>query len=268
MVTPLRPAGAPAPLVDQLALFSQRWHQRRASYRPAGEPFDPSRYAVELIEEREAKAFVLAQHYSGSYPAARLRAGLFHKEPFGPSRLVGVGVFSVPMNQRVIPSYFPALQAGAGVELGRFVLHDSVPGNGESWTLARMRHLRRAALPEVRAELAYCDPVERRDETGALVKRGHVGTIYKATNARYRGRSSPRTLWLSPGGASFPDRLLSKVRREEVGERYALARLREQGSPLRRTGEAGAAYIRRLQAEGWLRPVQHPGNHVFSWEDV
>jgi len=41
-------AGASAPaLVEQLGLFCQRWHRRRASYRPAGEVFDP-RYAVEL----------------------------------------------------------------------------------------------------------------------------------------------------------------------------------------------------------------------------
>jgi hypothetical protein len=174
-------------LVEQLALFAQRWHRRRTSYRPAGEPFDPSRYAVEPIEEREAKAYVLLQHYAGSYPVARYRAGLFHKPPFGAARLVGVGVFSVPMNQQVIPCYFPGLPAAAGVELGRFVLDESVPGNGESWTLARMRRLMRGALPEVRAEIAYCDPVERRDETGAFVKRGHVGTIYKASNAVYRG---------------------------------------------------------------------------------
>lgn len=260
-------ASACPQLVEQLALFGQRWQQRRASYRPAGEPFDPSRYAVDLIEEREAKAFVLRHHYSGSYPAARFRAGVFNKEPFGRARLVGVGVFSVPMNQRTVPSYFPDLQPVAGVELGRFVLDDSVPGNGESWAIARMRRLRRDALPEVRAEIVYCDPIERRDESGALVKRGHVGTIYKATNAKYRGRSSPRTLWLAPSGASFADRTLSKIRREEVGERYALARLKEQGAPARRVGEAGAAFIRRLQDEGWLRPLKHPGNHVFSWVD-
>lgn len=260
-------ASAAPPLVDQLALFGQRWRERRASYRPAGEPFDPSRYAVEPIAERDAKAFTLRHHYSGSYPAARFRAGLFHKEPFGQARLVGVGVFSVPMNQRTVPSYFPDLLPSAGVELGRFVLDDSVPGNGESWTIARMRRLRRAALPEVRAEIAYCDPIERRDETGALVKRGHVGTIYQATNAKHRGRSSPRTLWLAPSGASFADRMLSKIRREEVGEAYAFARLKEQGAPARRTGEAGAAFIRRLQDEGWLRPLKHPGNHVFTWCD-
>ena len=194
-------------LIEQLALFGQRWHRRRASYRPAGEPFDPTRCTVVPIEEGDAKHFVLMHHYSGTYPAARFRAGVFVKEPFQRERLAGVGVFSVPMNQRVIPSYFPALAPNEGVELGRFVLDDSLAANAETWALARMRRLLRQALPEVRGIVAYCDPIERRDECGELVKRGHVGTIYKAGNAQYRGRSSARMLWLSPSApAAMPGR--------------------------------------------------------------
>ena len=127
--------------------------------------------------------------------------------------------------------------------------------------------LLRQALPEVRGIVAYCDPIERRDECGELVKRGHVGTIYKAGNAQYRGRSSARMLWLSPSGASFADRTLAKVRLGETGERYALERLAAMDAPRRCTGEGGAEYIRRLQDEGWLRRVKHPGNFVFTWPD-
>ncbi|VTU44305.1 hypothetical protein [Variovorax sp. RA8] len=65
--------------------------------------------ASEPLDEREAKAFVEEMHYSGSYPAARCRAGIFVKEPFQQARLPGVGVFSVPMNQKVIPAYFQDL---------------------------------------------------------------------------------------------------------------------------------------------------------------
>ena len=53
-------------LIEQLALFGQRWHRRRASYRPAGEPFDPTRCTVVPIEEGDAKHFVLMHHYSGT----------------------------------------------------------------------------------------------------------------------------------------------------------------------------------------------------------
>jgi len=48
----------------QLCLFSQRWRERRESYRPAGEPINPSLYEVaELAGDREAKEFILAHHY-------------------------------------------------------------------------------------------------------------------------------------------------------------------------------------------------------------
>ena len=47
----------------QLCLFSQRWRDRRESYRPVGEPINPRLYEVaELAGDREAKAFILAQH--------------------------------------------------------------------------------------------------------------------------------------------------------------------------------------------------------------
>jgi len=48
----------------QLFLFSQRWRERRESYRPAGEPISPRLYEVaELAGDREAKEFILAHHY-------------------------------------------------------------------------------------------------------------------------------------------------------------------------------------------------------------
>ena len=54
----------------QLCFFSQRWRDRRESYRPAGEPINPRLYEVaELAGDREAKAFILAHHYSLSYRA-------------------------------------------------------------------------------------------------------------------------------------------------------------------------------------------------------
>ena len=64
------------------------------------------------------------------------------------------------------------------------MLADFLPGNAGSWALTRVRRLLLAALPDVRGVVAECDPVERCNETGAIVKCGHVGTIYKASNAR------------------------------------------------------------------------------------
>lgn len=144
------------------------------------------------------------------------------------------------------------------------MLLDELEANAESWSLARMRRLLAKSLPEVRGIVAYCDPLERRDEHGNLTKRGHLGVVYSASNASYRGRSSPRTLWMAPNGATFADRMLSKVRGGESGERYAYERLAANGAPRPRIGEGGSAYLKRLQSSGWLRPQRHPGNHVFT----
>lgn len=243
----------------------QRWSNRRTSYRPAGEVFDHRWACVESIDETSAKTFVLQHHYSGSYPAARFRAGLFVKKPFHAEVLCGVGVFSVSMNQQVVPAYFSGLQASDGVELGRFVLEDSVAANGESWALSRMLKLLRRALPQVRGVVAYCDPLERRDVDGQVVKRGHVGTIYRATNSTFRGRSSARTLWLAPSGECVADRTMSKIRLEEVGQGYAMDKLRALGAPAANYQESGVDYIKRLKACGWLKPLRHPGNLAFTW---
>jgi hypothetical protein len=42
-----------------------------------------------MAGDREAKEFILAHHYSASYPSARIRFGLFTA-----GRLAGVAVFS------------------------------------------------------------------------------------------------------------------------------------------------------------------------------
>ena len=252
-------------LIQQLGLFSQRWSAGRASFCPPGDVFDPRHIAVELIDEKSAKSYCEREHYAHSYPAARCRVGVLRKVPFKKEELVGVGVYSVSMSQRVIPAYFEGCSPLQGVELGRFCLSPVLTFNAESWVIARMQRLLKRALPEVRGVLAYCDPVERRNEHGELVKRGHVGTIYRATNARFRGLSSPRTLWLSPSGASLSDRLLSKVRLGETGERYALDRLHGLGAPRRHLHEDGPAYIARLKDDHWLRPIRHPGNLAFTW---
>src|SRR5690606_11047103 len=129
-----------------------------------------------------AKAFVRDHHYAGTFPAARLSVGLF-----GPgARLEGVAVFSVPMNQRVVPRY-TGLEPADGAELGRFVCLPSVRFNGESWFLARAFRLLRAEKG-VAGVVSFADPLERRTAWGELAKRAHWGTIYQASNALYAGR--------------------------------------------------------------------------------
>lgn len=252
----------------QLDLFSacQRWRGRRPSYRPAGEPLVTSRYEVVPIDFAQAKRYVQQHHYSGSMPASRLQVGLWHKASAVRSEsLVGVIVFSVPIQEQAIPAWLEGLSPRLGVELGRMVLDDAVPGNGESWMLGKAFRLLRRLLPEVRGVLSYCDPVERRDAGGNVIKRGHVGTSYRAFGGRYCGRSAPRTLILSTDGRCLSERALSKIRTDEQGAAYALRQLRDLGAPARRPLEDGAAYVERAIKEGGFCRVRHPGNYAFTW---
>lgn len=232
----------------------QRWTERRASYRPAGEVINTREHeVVEMSDDARPKGFIVEHHYSGTYPAARWRFGLFRGE-----RLVGVAVFSHPSNDKVLTSVFPG-SARDSVELGRFVLLDEVPGNGETWFLARaFALLRREGL---RGVVSFSDPVARADNAGRVVAPGHIGTIYQAHNASYLGRATPRTLHLLPNGTVFSARAQQKVRRREQGWRYAVEQLIAAGlAPP--SGEIGA-WLRGAVAQ--LRRVRHPGNHRYAW---
>jgi hypothetical protein len=112
----------------------QRWRGGRDSYRPAGEPLDPARYGVEPLDELPARSFVVTHHYSRSYPAASVRAGLYRCDRSGVPQLVGVAVFGAPAGPQVLSRWLPGL---AGLELSRLVLLDDVPANGETWFLRR-----------------------------------------------------------------------------------------------------------------------------------
>lgn len=238
-----------------LMLWNQRWAHGRSFFRPVSEVIDTREYDVCPIPgDKVAKEFIEAHHYSGSYPAARFRVGLYRR-----GILSGVAVFSYPCNDAVLTSVF-ACDPLLSVELGRFVLLNEVPGNGESWFLARCTDLlRREGLVGL---VSFSDPLPRQTLAGDLVFPGHIGTIYQAFNGVYLGRSTPRTLRLLPDGSVLNDRSLQKIRRSERGCQYARELLARFGAePLR--GDP----VEWLQT--WLpritRSFRHPGNHKYAW---
>lgn len=235
--------------------FTQRWRNRTARYRPTGETINPLAYEVAaLAGDAAAKAFVLQHHYSGTYPAARFRFGLYRK-----GELVGVAVFSHPCNDAVLTTVFPG-DARESVELGRFVLLDDVPSNGETWFLGRAFHLlRRTGL---RGVVSFSDPVPRHAADGTQTTPGHLGVIYMAHNGVYLGRGTARTLHLLPDGAVFSARAAQKVRRRERGWRYAVEQLVKGGAPPPPSGELGD-WMR--EAVSRLVALRHPGNHKYAW---
>lgn len=253
------------PMFLEAGMNCQRWNRSRTAYRPAGEPIDPSHYGVEIIDtDRIAKEFVIAHHYSQSYPAARCRVGLWRQAHNRVPELVGVAVFSVGMQPAAMRKH-ARVEPSAGVELGRFVLLDDVPANGETWFLARAFRLLVQAKPQVKAVLSYSDPMPRRTAAGDMVMPGHVGTIYQAFNGRHVGRSKASTLVLSADGQVVPRRGLSKIRNGERGDAHSVARLVELGAPAPRSCECPREYVRRALAEGPFRRVRHPGNLAYVW---
>jgi hypothetical protein len=232
----------------------QRWHSRRDAYRPAGELINPARYEVEAIpDDATARAFVCAHHYSGSYPAARFRAGLYRA-----GELVGVAVFSVPTNDAALSPWLPGSPRDH-VELGRFVLLDDVPANGETWFLARAFEFLRGKVGGI---LSFSDPMSRVDAAGDVVFPGHIGTIYQAHNARYLGLTQRRTWHLLPDGHVLSARAIQKVRGLERGWRYVVEGLQRFGAgPF--VGEPRdwlATWLPRI-----TRTIRHPGNHRYVW---
>lgn len=244
----------------------QRWRERRDSYRPAGEPIAADRYGVELLSERDARAFVVGHHYSASFPAARLSVGLMRaRGMFWSPELVGVATFSVGVQHAGAMRRWCAVGPDHGVELGRFVLVDDVEANGETWFLRRAFDVLTQALPEVRAVLAYSDPIPRTALDGTRVLPGHIGNIYQAFNGRFVGRSSRRILHLDPAGRVVNGRTLTKIRKGETGAGPAVDALVRVGAPAPRRDEDPAAWVERALREGPFRRLPHAGNYAYVW---
>lgn len=236
-------------MITQIA---QRWRDRRGSYRPAGETIRTLEHEVAAIaDDTTARAFVERHHYSGSYPAARARFGLYRG-----GELLGVAVFSQPVNDASLA----VLPGGAGVELGRFVLLDRVAGNGETWFLARCFDLLRADGHA--GVISFSDPFARTTAGGQIVHGGHVGTIYQAHNAVFLGRAGANTLRLLPDGRVFSKRAISKIRARERGWRYAVEQLVTAGAP--EPTEDLRTWLPGALAAA-TRKVRHPGNWKYAW---
>lgn len=242
---------------------AQRWRDRR-EHEARRDLFDASRHGVEPIPRALAVEYITQHHYSGSYPAARMALGLWRYSGAARlKRLVGVLVYGVPCNERVIPCYAPGVNPRHGVELSRLVLADEVELHGESWMLGQCVSILRAELPEVRVIVSYSDPCPRLTASGQTVMPGHVGIIYQATNAIYAGRSGARKLKMAPDGRIISPRAISKLVGGESGARYAQDQLAQIGCPPRHKGEDARAYVKRATAS--LRTLDHPGNHAYVW---
>lgn len=247
-----------------LTTRSQRWRDRRCRWIPNATEIDPKRVAVDVISTRQQAApFVRAHHYTASMPVARLSVGLFANGKGGRSELVGVCVFSHPVNNASVPKSAGLADPRTACDLGRLVIDDSQGGNAETFMIARAFRLLRREKPEILSVISYADPVRRVDADGRLVLPGHCGLIYCAAGSQYSGRSSPRTDLILPDGQPISSRAISKIRNAECGQRYAMDALLEAGARPPLFGEDRADWLADLERTGFLRRRRHPGCHTY-----
>lgn len=231
---------------------SQRWRERRSRFVDDLELIDPRRYAVEVIEHALAREFIARHHYLPTYPAAQLAVGLFAERPR--PRLAGVAVFAVPATGAVVTAHTGFDTAGRGCVLARLILLDEVPQNGESFFVARALRLLRRERPAIEAVVSFSDP-------GA----GHIGRVYAALSAAYRGRTAERSV-LSADGRTISDRTLSKIRGGERGQAGAVDQLVDLGAPPPAPGEPLPAWLMRLRRERFLVAHRRPGLFAYCFE--
>ncbi|HEX4815372.1 MAG TPA: hypothetical protein VFV66_21730 [Nonomuraea sp.] len=242
----------------------QRWRDREWSWQLQRCVFDPDRYSVEPVDRTRAKAFVTRHHYTGSWPAVIHQMGMFDNAGPDQPRLVGVAALSYPTSNASLTNAFPGLEVGSqSLVLGRFVLLDDVPLNGESWALAETFRL--AAELGLRGVLAYADPVARVATDGTVIMPGHDGVGYRSCNALYLGRTAARPMWLLPDATTIPERSLQKLRAGEPSAEHTARKLRDAGARPRRPGQSRRDWVTQALHQVGAVQIRHGGNHRFAW---
>jgi hypothetical protein len=137
-----------------------------------------------------------------------------------------------------------------------------VPANGETWFLGRCFEL--LEQQGFAGVVSFADPIRRLRADGSEVMPGHLGTIYRAHNAVYTGRSKARIHQLLPDGTIFSPRALQKARAGERGRRYAVETLTRFGAPEPAAGESVADWL-RVQLPAIATPFPHSGCLRYVW---
>jgi hypothetical protein len=138
-----------------LTTRTQRWRDRRCRWIPNASEIDPARLSVDVIDTRlHAAPFVKAHHYAASMPVARLSIGLFANGKGGRSELVGVCVFSHPVNNASVPKTAGLSNPRTACDLGRLVIDQSQGGKAESFLVSRAFRILRREKPEILSVIA------------------------------------------------------------------------------------------------------------------
>ena len=141
-------------------------------------------YTIKKIKKNEAVKYIQEHHYSKTCsPNPFPCYGLFN------NKLIGVLMFAVPCSENVRSSFLGKKYKKRITELHRLHILDIAPFNTESWFISKCLKLLKQIQPEIWGIVSFADPNE-----------GHNGTIYKATNAYYLGKSNKATFYRDQKG--------------------------------------------------------------------
>lgn len=144
---------------------------------------DTDRVEVRKINSNIAKDIIVKHHYSHAWTMCSLAMGIFYKTneemdffEGEKEELIGCVVFGNPVGRSTAASLSSELKISQVYELTRLFIHDGYGKNIESYCIGQCLQYIKRTLPNIKAVISYSDP-----------EQGHVGTIYKATNAIYQG---------------------------------------------------------------------------------
>jgi len=149
---------------------------------------------VQQARRYQVEIFLEALHYLKDVPFGVVSYGLFEDDV-----LRGVACFGSPSSPAIASSIFENEVDQKGVrELRRFAMQDAAP-NEASQFLAKALRMFYAEHREVSAVVSYADSAQ-----------GHIGTIYKACNARYVGCSGEELVFVLSTGERVTGRGMLK----------------------------------------------------------
>lgn len=149
--------------------------------KPLGRVARRGDYVMAVIGHAFGAQFIRAHHYARECSNTGIMHGFFRG-----GRLVGVAQWLPPT--KVCAQSVDAQRWQAVLSLTRFAVLDSEPTNAETIMLG-------ASIRQLRRERRWTALVTFADES-----QHHSGTIYRASNWEYRGKTKPEPRYLDPDG--------------------------------------------------------------------
>jgi len=154
------------------------------------------------VNIKEARDFVVLNHYTHTCPSALFYSGLWHEE-----MLVGVAVFGRSSYPGAGRFGWGSVEPGPTLELRRFVLVDFLPKNTGTWFLSRSIESLPSSYEMI---ISFADPAA-----------GHTGGLYRAANFVFLGEEAV-------GSYHYDDKMGNHIHKRTVWTRAKTQGLTEK----------------------------------------